>query len=455
MIGLAVIAGAGILAGTILISSLSADRLAFVLVGALVLVMPWNGLRFAGGALADVLMVAAALALVPLIITDQRRLRLPPWMAIAAAGLLIAALATWVFPPALRLVRATLLYETEQSPVPALFTPRSSLSLLVKFEIAWLVLPLLLAANCTTRQRCERLLDIWTAAAIISALVAVLDFTGVAHLAPRAIADSRSSGLTIHPNYLAFESSLTLPLALLWFTRGGRWRIAAPIATFLLLAGVYASGSRAATVGAAVAIALTVLAVPSLRRSAAVVVPFAGMLVILLLMFTSAGSQLLQQVRLNSGNSTAIASNLQRHLAAQVAVTQLSARPLVGVGFSVIEDAHDIYLQLLAAGGVIALGSFLLYCGGMLAAARHALRGSLRGPAMACAVSIIVWLVAGVFDNQLIDKFLYIVPGLLLAMSRLTSQGAAAHEPAPPPLRLKRPRPRQLAERAAGAAGAR
>jgi hypothetical protein len=280
-------------------------------------------------------------------------------------------------------------------------------------------------------------------AAIISALVGVLDFAGIVHLAPRAIANHRSSGLTIHPNYLAFESSLTIPLALLWFTRGGRWRIAAAVATFLLLGGVYASGSRAATAGAAVAVALTVLAVPSLRRSAGVVVPFAGMVVIVLLMFTNAGHQLLQQVRLNPGNSTAVASNFQRHLAAQVAITQFTARPLVGVGFSVIEDAHNIYLQLLAAGGVIALGSFLLYCGGVLAAARRAFHGPLSGLAMAGAVSIIVWLIAGVFDNQLIDKFLYIVPGLLLAMSRLTVRETDAREED------------QLTDRAAGAAVAR
>lgn len=402
----------------------TADRIAFALAGLLVLVMPWNGIRFAGGAFSDALMVLAAVALIPLVVDERRPIPLPPWMATAAGGLVIAALLTMVFPPALRLVRATLLYESEQSPIPTIFAARSDLSLLVKFEIAWLALPLLLATNCITRERCYRLLDLWALAAIISALVGIVDYAGLLHIAPRAIANHRSSGLTIHPNYLAFESSLTIPLALLWFTRGGRWRLAATAGTVVLLGGVYASGSRAATVGAVVAVALTVLLVPQLRRGAGIVVPLGGMLVIFLLTFTNAGRQLLQQVRLNPGNSSALASNVQRHLAADVALTQLSARPLEGVGFSVIEDAHDIYLQLLAAGGLIALGSFVLYCGGLLATARRASRGPLGAAATAAAVSVIVWLIAGIFDNQLIDKFLYVVPGLLLAMGCLSRQEA-------------------------------
>jgi hypothetical protein len=153
------------------------------------------------------------------------------------------------------------------------------------------------------------------------------------------------------------------------------------------------------------------------------------------LLFTDNGRKILHQIRLGSGSSTA-GSDTQRSMDATVAFAQFKARPLTGVGFSVITDAHDIYLQLLAAGGIVALGAFGAFCGGLIGSARRALTGRQSDAVVAVAVAIVVWLVNGVFDNQLADKYLYVLPGVLYAMSRVAvarRRAAAADEaPAPP-----------------------
>ena len=46
----------------------------------------------------------------------------------------------------------------------------------------------------------------------------------------------------------------------------------------------------------------------------------------------------------------------------------------------------------------------------------------LRNEATVIVASVLVWLVGGAFDNQLIDKFLYVMPGLLLAMAHLVER---------------------------------
>jgi hypothetical protein len=140
------------------------------------------------------------------------------------------------------------------------------------------------------------------------------------------------------------------------------------------------------------------------------------MALVLVLMFTNLGSKILHQIRLGSSNSTSL-SDYQRSQAASAAWDQIKARPIEGVGFSVIANAHDIYLELLDAGGLIVLTSFLVFCGGIAAAVRRGMLGAQREEAIGLGVAALVWLANGVFDNQVADKYLYVVPGLLLAVA--------------------------------------
>jgi hypothetical protein len=63
-----------------------------------------------------------------------------------------------------------------------------------------------------------------------------------------------------------------------------------------------------------------------------------------------------------------------------------------------------------------------VYCGGLGRAYVRARAGPLRDEATVIVASVLVWLVGGVFDNQLIDKFLYVMPGLLVAMAYLVER---------------------------------
>ncbi len=414
-------AGVAVLVCAIALLRVSSDRAAYVAVAALVLAVTWNGVRIGSGALGDVFMLIAFVVVVGHVTVSRRAVPLPPWLLFTGAGFLLAALLAMIFPPSFSLVHKTLTEQANlvsQLGLPVAIPARSDLSALIKFELSLIVIPLLVAVVATSERRCARLLDLWTISAIVSAAVGVLDFSGVAHLAPTAIAGNRSAGLTIHPNYLALTCAMALPPALLWLGRSARSTAAGVLGVALLLGGEYASGSRAGAVGAVIAVALTVLLVPRLRVGLGFLLPLGGMGLLAVLLFTSTGRSVLHQIRLGS-NSTTAGSDTQRGMDATVAFAQFKARPLEGVGFSVIADAHDIYLQLLAAGGLVALASFATFCGGLLGSARRALTGTQSDAVVAVAIAILVWLVNGIFDNQVADKYLYVLPGLLYAMSRV------------------------------------
>jgi hypothetical protein len=396
------------------------ERLAWLSVCLLVMTITWNGVRIGGGALGSAAMALAFLSVLAHIVLDRDPVPLPPWLVCAGCGFLVAALLTLVFPPNLELAnRAVVQQEGLLGPYPPFLPPRSDLSALIEFELSIVVIPVMVMVVARTRSRCLTLLDLWAAGGVINAAVGLADYGGL-HLAPYAIEAHRSSGLTIHPNYLALSSVLALPAAMLWIGRSRVRTVAGVVALALLVGGVYASGSRAGTIASLLAILATAVAIPRLRRVGLALLPFAGMGFILLLLFTDIGAQVIHQVRLGAGDTSAVGSDLQRSMDARLALDQISARPLEGVGFSVITDAHVIYLQILAAGGLIAGAAFLTFVGGLAGAARRAWGGVERDAVAAAAVTIAVWLINGVVDNQVADKYLYVVPGILLALSRVT-----------------------------------
>jgi O-antigen ligase len=167
---------------------------------------------------------------------------------------------------------------------------------------------------------------------------------------------------------------------------------------------------------------VTVCFVPRLRRSLPYVLPVVGGMLVAVLLFTSTGHKLLVQLRLahSSTGSATSGSNYQRSILAKTAWSTIKLRPISGIGWSVVTGAHDIYLELLESGGVIAMAAFLTFIGGMIASVRNALSGPLRDEAIVCGMAILAWLANGVFDNQVADKYLYFVPGLLIAIARTT-----------------------------------
>lgn len=421
------VAGIALLLALAAALSVSAEKLAFGAVAVLIFCINWNGLRLFGGAIGDVWMLIAFVAVALFVIRTKRTIPFPPWMLLAGIGPLVATLITSAFPPnynlmdKVYLVYAQSLPYTVASPTTHLILARSNVSAVLKFELVFLLIPAILAVTATNRRRCVLLLELWAVSTIISAAVAVADIAGIAHLAPVAIQNHRSSGLALQPNYLGLSSVFGIPPTMLWIGRSRRWTIAGFCGVALLLGSLYASGSRAGAASGVLAVVTTVLAVPRLRRSAGVVLPLAAMVLTVMMLFTDAGRQILHQVRLGAGANT-YGSDSARSLINRVSLQQFEARPLAGVGFGVVSFAHDIYVQLLASGGLITFTSFVVYFSGLFAFAGKAFRSSLGESARAAAVAILMWLVSGPVDNNLVDKFLYVLPGLLFAMSLVAAR---------------------------------
>ncbi len=222
-------AGLALVVAVTMIFGVRTEQVAFVAVCGLVLTISWNGVRFGGGALGDAFMVAAFGAVLAHVIADRRAIPIPGWLFVAGIGCFLAGLLTMIFPPSTRLVQKSIITETSfllQDGVRGIVYGRSELIVLIEFELALVLIPVLIATMATTRQRCSRLIDLWTVGAIVNAAVGVADYAGIVHLAPVALAANRSAGLTVQSNYLALTCVIAIPTAILWFGRSSRATLA-------------------------------------------------------------------------------------------------------------------------------------------------------------------------------------------------------------------------------------
>lgn len=428
-------ATAGVLAvGAAAAARVPTDRLLWASTCLFVLTITWNGIRVGGGAFGNMFLALAVVSLIAHVLVTRNALPLPPALLLVGLGLLLAQTLSLVFPPNVALTNKSEIQFLSLFLTPVYLPPRSDIAELLKFEVSIVLVPVLMMTAAVTARRCGRLLDLFAISAVVSALVATLDYHGFG-LGPIPLqVDRRAAGLAIHPNYLALGATMAIPLVMLWFARADvRWRLAGLAAVPILLLGVMASGSRAGAVTAAVAVVVPVVIVPRLRGNLSIALPVLGMVAVVALTSTSLGRQVLEQVRLSGGSNTA-GSDFQRAYAGQVAHEQIQARPLQGVGFSVIADAHNIYLELLAAGGVIALSAFAVFCGSLAAATRRVLAGPHRDTVAVAALSTVLWLISGVVGNEVADKFLYVVPGVILALARVEGRRRRPAAPAPAPV---------------------
>jgi hypothetical protein len=117
-----------------------------------------------------------------------------------------------------------------------------------------------------------------------------------------------------------------------------------------------------------------------------------------------------------SGEAT---SDAVRSVSTQTALHGFLEHPVFGAGYSVARDALNIYLQALHAGGLVGLLAFLgaLFSaiGAALRHSHHAAYAGDRAISSALAVSIGVWLVFGIFQNAIYDRYLFVPSGLILA----------------------------------------
>jgi hypothetical protein len=251
---------------------------------------------------------------------------------------------------------------------------------------------------------------------------------------------ARAGGLTVHPNHLAQTVAMAMPVALALHvhpnlgSRVTKWFLVA-----LLLLGTLVSGSRAGILGVAVGVLLSaLLGQRATRREIMINV---GTIVILfgvvVLLVADARSLLVAWQRL-TGAVSAEAANRERIDLLRQAFSDLAYRPLLGVGFTKIRGAHDLYLQLWHAGGVLAVSAFGVFTLGTLGCGVNEYRqrshaaGNVPLP-VALTISMLVWLILGLVQNQVYDRYLYLPAALLLGFR---SAGLRWTRPAGAPVHL-------------------
>jgi hypothetical protein len=95
--------------------------------------------------------------------------------------------------------------------------------------------------------------------------------------------------------------------------------------------------------------------------------------------------------------------------------------PVIGVGFSTVKLANNLALQSLQAGGLLAALGFAVYFAGAIMRGLRTSRLS-DGLGAALSLSLLAWLVDGLFENIIYDRFLFLPVGLVLAL-RLAGSG--------------------------------
>ena len=323
----------------------------------------WNGLSGAAIPIAQPALAGALVVLGGVAVAQRRRLLVPAWVwVLGGAILLIAVVSTfWPTDPGYLSART-------QVPVPAEIAAAipsfevANLFNAVRWLIAAVALPMAVCLAVTSRPRlAETLATAWALGSTVNAAVAIADELGVTSISARliGIADigGRQAGLGAQPNHLALAVALVAPVVT-WrvITSAVRWPWV--IAAVVLAGGLLSSGSRGGLVAAVLGIGLTLLSLSAGRRVvAALIAATACTGIVVWAVWPETVDRLLVALRLSGADSAAESDSVRRQIADQ-ALQDLTYSPVRGIGLPVITDGHNIYLQLLAAGGVLLLLGF-------------------------------------------------------------------------------------------------
>ena len=380
-------------------------ELAFGLLLVGVVLITFNGVRLAPGvALCDAALAASALTTAVAAAFGAISLPVPRWLLAAAAGVLLAGILSAAFTE-----------EVTGNLLPAF-----------RFGVALLLTPLLVGALTGAGARRRDLVVLaWLASVSINAVVAISDFAGftqIGEIAYPGNTSGRFNALTAHPNHLGLVCAMALPLALwglLYRRRGPFGQLPFVAVLALLVSAIVLTGSRAAMIGAVAGAALLLTLVAQRGRAAMGVVVLGAAAAAVVSSITAQQSEEGAVLGRITGEVSVAQSDAGRFAAFRDAIDAFAANPLFGAGYEHVRSAHDIYLQLLEAGGLIALVSFLFFVVGSVRMANlvrrtRAIALPQRELATALLASLTVWFITGLTQNALYDRFLYLPAGLLL-----------------------------------------
>jgi O-antigen ligase len=328
-----------------------------------------------------------------------------------------------------------------------------SLTTMLRFAVTLAAMPLIIMFAASTPHRLQRLIDMWLVAAGANAAVGALDLLGITDVGTSltnidfVTFTDRATGLTSHPNHLGLVAAMALPVAVARLGWGGLRGLAAIALVPLLFVGVVESGSRGAFLAAAGGIVIFLLLGVTCRNPRVTLLllaaPVATFVILVSILGTNELTGSIVVERLGGGGGAALSDNFRRQTL-QDSIEQASDHLIVGEGFTVVRTAHNIYLQLLQAGGILALTGFVAYAGAIVRRARW-LALPRNSPwlwqasiAAANGASVCVWLLFGMVGNAIYDRYLYLPVGLTLAVALISKRmRVAADDPPATPARLQ------------------
>jgi len=388
----------------------------------------WDAVKI-GVPISDAFIVLAALALAGRLVRGQLRVRLPAPCLVGAGLIGFCILITAVVPVAQQYAATRYLISNG---VAQTLSARRILDIAqgAKFELSMLVIPVLVITATRNKADIARLADLWVISAVVSALVAISDAAHLTHIYLTLLIGSvqgvdlgsnRGGGLTNHADHLATVAVMTLPVAVTWLARNRAWRIGGIGGIGVLLLGIYASGSRAGLVSGLLSLSLGLVFVERTRRLLIAALPSVVLLLLAAIAFDSHFiDSVLGHTRISSLSGSY--SNIARQSLAAQAIDDFHYRPLTGIGFDVSTQAHSIYLQVLAAGGILSTVGFVAYIGGVASTVRLWVGGRYDALSGALAIATVSWLFNGTVGNDLVDRYPYIPIALLLAVWHHRSQ---------------------------------
>lgn len=378
---------------------------------------PWNGWTIGPIKPGDALIFAALLCF----FAADVGWHLPaiPWWAVQLGGVIVLVTALHeVFPTDPHYLAQRVVVDTAGRPFQEFTT---NIGVGAKYLIPVVFIPIVFGfATMHDRRVPRRLAIAFAAGTSLSGLVGFTDGQGITALGPRLTRDvffgvGRAAGFANHPNFLAATCVLSWSFVL-WLLVQDRFsrRLGLLVAPGILL-GTYASGSRGGALCVVIATVLSVLMIPAYRRRLGDIALVAAILgAVGVIIAPGVGYALLKAMRL-VGETNAEGSDTVRALVAEQGLNDFRFSPFDGVGMQVAAEAHNVYIQALATGGVLLFGSFLLYTAGALLMARSLWRyDSLVAPT---AATLGTGVVFAALENTMTDRFVYVPPGILAALA--------------------------------------
>ena len=340
-------------------------------------IRPVPGLRIISAA--DVLWFVGFLTLAPILI--RRRFALP--MAFLAPLLAFVAVAT---------------LSSVGNPHPL-----STFEQLLRLTLGALGLPILLGWWRPDEKVVVRLASAYVLGSTLSATVGIAGYHG-----------ERIQGLTTHPNFMAMCSTLAIAIVPFLETRIEKsWRLAIWASVPINLVGIWWSGSRTALLG----MIFVAMLYPFLKRSVVATLSLAAAgvsaMYVVVRFAMSSGDETSALGRLLGGGTASVSDDVRRANQEQ-AWNNFISSPVIGRGFEPRTqglgfDAHNIYLQVASATGVLGLTAFLL----MLFFLAKQATVSTRHLGL-LALPVLVYMFVGPVVPMLWDRWIWCMAALAL-----------------------------------------